>query len=63
MAGRIDKEILGLEISVDVTKLMKGIYRAEHLGDVEASVTVRKNTSIIEQGSEISTRDVFLDIG
>lgn len=60
MAGRVDEEVFGLEISVDVTKLVEGIYGAKHLCDVESSVAVGKDTGIVEQGSEISTRDILL---
>lgn len=60
MASPIDQEVLGLKISMDVAKLMEGIDGAEHLGDIESSMAVGKHTSVVEQGSKISTRDIFL---
>lgn len=48
MASRIDEEVFGLEVSVDVTKLVQRIDRAEHFSNIEASMAIRKDTSIVE---------------
>jgi hypothetical protein len=45
---------------MDVAKLVQSIHRAEHFGNVEPGVAVREDTSIVEEGSEVSTRDIFL---
>lgn len=60
MTSRVDQEVLGLEISMDVPKLVKCIDGAEHLSNVEAGMSVCKDASVVEKGSEVSPRDVFL---
>jgi hypothetical protein len=60
MPSRVDQEVLGLKISVNVTKLMKGIDGTEHLCNIETRMSVCKYTSIVEQSAEISTRNVLL---
>ena len=36
MTGRVDKEIFGLEVAMNVAELVESVYAAEHLGDVES---------------------------
>jgi hypothetical protein len=45
---------------MDITKLVESIDGAEHLCNIESSMTIGKDTSIVEQSSEISTGDIFL---
>ena len=60
MTSGIDEEVFWLEISMNVTQLMKGIYGAEHFGNVETSMAISKNAGIVQQCSEISTRNILL---
>ena len=46
---------------MNIAQLMEGLDGAEHLCDIESSVAIGKDTSIVEQGSEISTRDILLE--
>ena len=61
MSCGINQEVLWLEISVNIAQLVEGLDGAEHLCDIESSVAIGKDTSIVEQGSEISTRDILLE--
>ena len=45
---------------MDITKLVESIDRAEHLCNIESSMAIGKDASIVEQSSEISTRDILL---
>lgn len=53
---------LWLEISVDVSKLVEFVDTHEHLGSVKSSMLFFKHTGIVEQRSEISSWNVFLQI-
>ncbi len=62
MASRVDKEILGLEIAVDIAELVECIHTAEHLSNVEARVPVVEDSGIVQQSTEITSWDVFLSV-
>ncbi len=62
VAGGVYEEIFGLQIPVDVAELMEGVDAGEHFGNVEAGVSVVKDTSVVEEGSKVAARDVFLGL-
>jgi hypothetical protein len=45
---------------VDVAELVQLVETGEHLGGVEPRVLFLEDARVVEQGSEISTRDIFL---
>lgn len=59
MSSGIHKEVLGLQISMNVAQLVKGIDRAEHFGNVETSMSVGEHTGVVKQGAEITTRHIL----
>lgn len=48
---------------MDITKLVESIDGAEHLCNIETSMAIGKDASIVEQGSEISTGNILLQRG
>jgi hypothetical protein len=53
---------LWLKISVNVPKLVKLVDTHEHFRSIKLGVFLLENTRVIEQRTEISSWDVFLDI-
>ena len=47
---------------MNVAQLMQRIDTREHFGNVEAGMSVVQDTSIVEQGSEVTSGDVFLAV-
>ena len=45
---------------MDITKLVESIDGTEHLCNVESSMAIGKDAGVVEQSSEISTRDILL---
>lgn len=62
VACAVDEEVLGLEITVDVSELMELVDAHEHLGGVEACVFLLEHARVVEQGTEVATRDEFLNV-
>lgn len=60
VAGGVDEEVLGLQVSVDIAELVQGIDRAEHFGDVEAGVAVGQDAGVVQKSPEISSRNILL---
>lgn len=47
---------------MNVAQLMQRIDTREHFGNVEAGMSVVQDTSVVEQGSEVTSGDVFLAV-
>jgi hypothetical protein len=58
----VDEEILGLEITMDVSKLMQGVDAEKHLRYIESGMSVVENPSVVEQSAEVAAWDIFLDL-
>ena len=46
----------------DVSELVELVDGHEHLGDVESGVFLLEHTRVVEQSSEIASRDVLLQV-
>ena len=51
---------LWFQVSMNVTEFVQLAHSHEHLGRVESSVFLLEHSRVVQQGPEISTRDVFL---
>lgn len=60
VAAAVDEEVLGLQVAMDVPKLVQCVDTGEHLGDVEAGMAIVEHTGVVEKGAEVSTGNVFL---
>jgi hypothetical protein len=56
----VNEEIFRLEITMDVTKLVQGVNAEKHFRNVESSMSVVEDPSVVEQCAEVTTWDVFL---
>jgi hypothetical protein len=45
---------------VDVAELVQLVETGEHFGGVESRVLLLEDARVVEQGSEVSTGDIFL---
>jgi hypothetical protein len=59
VAGAIDQEILGLQIPMNVAQGVQSVDTGEHLCDVKSGMSVVKDASVVEQGSEVTAGHVF----
>jgi len=48
VATRVNEEVLWLEVTMDVTKLVQLADRGEHFADIESCVLLLQNTRVIQ---------------
>lgn len=60
MASLVDEEILRFEITMYVAELVEGINGTEHFRNVKSGVLFLQYARIVEQGTEVTARDVLL---
>lgn len=59
VASAIYKEVLRLEVTVNVAKLVKLVDTGKHLCGIEAGVFLLENAGVVQEGSEVSTRNIL----
>lgn len=53
---------LWLEVTVDVTELVELVHPHEHLRSIEPRVLLLQDSRVVQQRSEVPSRDVLLSI-
>lgn len=62
MTRSIHQEILGLQISMNVTEFVKFVDAHEHFSRVETSVFFLEDTRVVEERAEVTAWNVFLRV-